>query len=140
MGQQHATQAIDFELSDQFDKVSKFTFPTGKKIMLVFADRSSSKQTKDWTSQLRKDFPNRVQIVGIAVMGWVPFFIKGSVKDSFTKKPAILMDWNSSVAEEYDYKEDTCLLVYIDEGGVIQWSYKGVFDLSAYDQLKAKLK
>jgi AhpC/TSA family len=128
--------APDFTLTNQFGQESSFSFPNNKKTILVFADRNSGKQTKAWTQQLRADFGNEIEIVGIAVMGWVPFFVKNSVKESFLKKAPILLDWGDDVADEYNYKSDNCLVVYIAPDGMVKISKHGEFSEKEYAGLK----
>ncbi len=139
IGQQLNAKAVNFELSTQFDVLNKYSFPNNKKTILVFADRHSSKQTKEWTAKLRADFKEDIQIVGIACMGWVPFFIKGSVMASFKDKPPILLDWSNEVADQYGYIDEEGLLVYIDPSGIVRHSVRGVFKEEAYKLLKATI-
>ncbi len=91
------------------------------------------------TTKLRADFNEEIQIVGIACMGWVPFFIKGSVKASFKDKPPILLDWSNEVADQYGYVDNEGLLVYIDPAGTIRCSVRGVFKEELYQGLKARI-
>lgn len=131
--------AINFELSNQFGQTYTYEFPNQKKTILVFADRHGSKQTRQWTEKVRSDFKADIQIVGIACMGWVPFFIRDIVKSDFKEKPPILLDWSNNVAESYGYKEDECLIVYIDPSGIIRYRAHGVYQDDLYNQLKRML-
>lgn len=123
---------LKFTLKTQYDK--EYTYQPGAKTILVFADKESGKQAKEWVVNLKKE-NQPYQMVSIACMGYVPFFMKGMVRSMFKEKPAIYMDWGNDVAEKFNYTKEKCLIVYLDERGVVKFSAKGPFNAEQFGKL-----
>lgn len=114
---------ISFKIEDQFERV--YTNDSFDKELLFFfvADRKGSEFSPIWNHSIKDlmsslNSLNKIELIPVANLGSVPFFLKGFVAGKFPEDSTewSLMDWDSIFEEEYKVEEDKChLLVFNKE-------------------------
>jgi len=116
-------RAVPFTLTDQYGKTTKLAVPPPTVTILTFADRAGAPLLREWLTSLPTD--GSAQVLSVACTGWVPFFVKELVTKEFRKSKPILIDWNNKVANQYGLDDTGCLLVKINEKGIVTALGKG---------------
>jgi len=114
-------KATPFELKDQYEKKLAYAFPRQKVSVLVFGDRKGSDQIEGWVRPLYERYKDRIDQNGVAVLGSVPAFMRGIVRQIFKSqvKYPVLLDWTGNVSRAYEYQSGKANLVVIDRNGQI---------------------
>jgi len=119
----HARESalIRFEIADQFDRVHADIDLRGGVLLVVGADRKGSQYQGGWMDALRTLAESRIatdeiQIIEVADLRGVPFFVKGSVKKKFPsdKRQWVLMDWKGVFARAYGFEPEKCNMLLFD--------------------------
>lgn len=116
---------IEFRIKDQFDKLHTNGSLNNMVVVIISGDRKGHEIMKDWSPVLRDSLAieiqsYRVRIVDHAHAKGAPFFVKGMIKKSFTKKNKdyVLLDWKGVFDKAYDLTEDRLTIVIFDTGGM----------------------
>ena len=115
---------IQFELKDQFDRPHFDHELRGQNVLILCGDRKGSRYQGTWANALRDSLRSRnhldsIEVVEVADVRGVPFFVKESVKSKFPKERDswVLMDWKGLFAKAYDFQGDKCNIVLFDRSG-----------------------
>lgn len=118
---------IPFAMQDQFkQEYSDVTFRDTALLVLV-ANKGGSKYSRKWSPALRDSLvawslESRVNLLGVATMKGVPFFLKGMVKGKLPKDPKewMLLDWKGDFAKAYECAGDTCHVLIFDRQSLLR--------------------
>ena len=117
---------ISFEIKDQLDKVYTDKDYDDQLIVVVGSDKSGKKYNPIWSDAILDAFENQEQknqinIIGIANLKGVPFFLKGMIKGKFPKDHdnRILMDWKGQFAKAYLFESKVCNILVFDRNGTL---------------------
>ncbi|MCK4826054.1 hypothetical protein KA005_60460 [bacterium] len=112
---------ISFEIEDQFDRVYTENSWQDSILIIVGSDKDGSQYNPIWGKAiydtLQKELPELpVKQVGLADVSGVPFFLKGFVRGKFPEEPEkwVLMDWDGTFAESYNFVEEECNILIFD--------------------------
>jgi hypothetical protein len=119
--------AVAFELKDQFDVPHAMAFPRTRLTVLAVADRKGSEQVGGWIAPIRERYPADLDIVGLADLGKVPFFLRGTVQGRFRKDCAhpVMLDWSGQVAKRFGYEADAASLLILHRDGTVLLRFSG---------------
>ena len=117
---------VDFELADQFDQVYTDEDFVGSVLVLIGGNRKGSSYTGGWTRAIQSSIDGHpgaedVQMVGLADLRGVPFFIKGLVKSKFPQQPEnwVLMDWKGHLPKTYSFEPGSANILIFDREGAL---------------------
>jgi len=123
-GRAQETELIEFKIKDQFDRLYTDRRFRGSPLVLVWGDRYGSEFSGLWGNALRDSLATevrsyRLQIVEVAHLKGVPFFIKGKIKGSFPsdRDDWLLTDWGGAINAAYHCAPDSCNLLIFDAKG-----------------------
>lgn len=115
---------IRFEIKDQFDQVHTNEMYIGRVLVIVGGDRDGSLHSRHWMKAIRDTLgetynPARLEVVGVAHLKGVPFFIKGLVKGKMPKEPEnwLLLDWKGRFNKAYQFTEKAANILIFDRNG-----------------------
>lgn len=115
---------VTFELQDQFDREYSDQSWPDKIIVLIGSDRGGSQFNAPWGEQIYlelqiDDAIDEVQIIGLADLRGVPFFLKGFVKGKFPRDRErwVLMDWDGQFAHSYNFEKDVSNILVFNAAG-----------------------
>jgi len=111
-------------MEDQFKQVHTDSSFRDTALLVLVANKGGSKYSRKWSPALRDSLVSwqlndRVNLLGVATMKGVPFFLKGMVKGKLPKEPKdwMLLDWKGEFAKAYECKGDTCHVLIFDTRG-----------------------
>ena len=121
------TAAPIFSLYDQYDNEFKLENSKGNVVILLIGDRFAREKLANWGKAVGKEFGNRVKIVFIISMPYMPPFLRGWIKAKFKgednadnkKNDSVLIDWGGKIFEMYESVEKTANLILIDRQGIL---------------------
>jgi hypothetical protein len=113
---------IQFEIQDQFKFEHHDEDFRGSVLLVMVGNKKGGKFARAWSEHIQDSIPawgmtDDVELLSVADVGGVPFFLKGLVRGKMSKKPEnwLLMDWGSKFHKAYDCEKDVCNLLYFDE-------------------------
>ncbi len=135
------TRAPEFELKDQHDKATSYSFPKKNITVLTFGDRKGSEQIEGWVRPLWDRYQNKIDQQGVAVLSSVPFFARGFVRGIFKSKVkySVLLDWKGDVSKAYGYKSGSANVFVIDRDGRIVLKIIGAANQNELNRLFATI-
>lgn len=114
-----------FELEDQFEKKHRSSQLEGRVLLMIGGDQHKSDlEIRDWAALIRGAFGDRVQVVGLANLDGVPFFVpddavRKGVRES-NPKTIVLCDWDDDAFTRLGFPKDlTSVLVFDSTGKLI---------------------
>ena len=136
---------IEFELKDQFKFEHHDEDFHGKVLLVMVGNKKGGKFARVWSEHLQDSIPawgldDDVELLSVADMGGVPFFLKGMIRGKMPKEPNnwMLMDWGSKFHKAYDCEKDVCNIIYFDAESryhdrfvVTEWSDGALRDIQA---------
>lgn len=118
---------IQFEMEDQFKQVHTDSAFRGSGLVVLVADKGGKMYSRAWSPALRDSmaawsWSDQVNVVGVAHMSGVPFFLKGMIKGKLPKEPNkwMLLDWKGKFYKAYECAEDTCNVLLFDARGELR--------------------
>jgi len=115
---------LEFELEDQFGETHTTADVRGNALLVVGSDKHGSRYQRYWIDRLRAALGDRdagevIEIVELADLRGVPFFVKGSVRKKFPKdrRSWVLMDWKGEFAKAYRFEKRRCNILLFDGSG-----------------------
>jgi len=112
---------IEFELQDQFKFEHHDEDFRGEVLLVMVGNKKGGKLARTWSAHLQDSIPawgmhDVVQLLSVADVGGVPFFLKGLVRGKMPKEPNnwLLMDWGSKFHKAYECEKDVCNILYFD--------------------------
>lgn len=115
---------IRFEIKDQFDQVHTNEMYLGRILVFVGGDRDGSIHSRHWMQAIRDSLadrygPERLEVIGVAHLKGVPFFIKGVVRGKMPKEPEnwLLLDWKGRFDKAYGFTEKAANILIFDRNG-----------------------
>ena len=122
-----STQAVPFELNDQFNKPRSVKFPREKITVLMFANRKSALQGRRWGTVLWNRYGNRIVMEGVGVGNSVSKWQQGVIR--FLIRQAtdipIMLDWDGKIGRRYAFEGAALNVVVIDVDGTISFKLVG---------------
>jgi hypothetical protein len=121
------TEAVAFELEDQFKEPHSVAFPSDKVTFLILADRKGSDEVEGWITALYEKYEDDIAIKGVAKLQGVPGLMQGLVRKLFKKGVdyPVMMDWDGTVCDAYGYEEKQANVFVIDKDGEIALTLVG---------------
>ena len=124
---ERATRLIDFTAKDQLDRIHTDEDYAGRAVIIVGFDRKGSDYRDEWVAALRDSLPDSTgtpdsEILPVASLKGVPFFLKGFLKGKFPKEDSrwMLLDWKGQFTQAYRFASDSCSLLVFDVDGNLQ--------------------
>jgi hypothetical protein len=116
-----------FELKDQYNAPHSISFPRTRVTVLTVADHKGSEQVGGWIASIRERYPADIDIAGVADVGKVPFFLRGTVQEKFKKRCAypVMLDWSGRVAKSFGYEKGEASLLVIHRDGTVLMRFSG---------------
>ena len=119
-----ADHLVDFRIKDQFDRLHTSGSCRGAVVVVVARDRKGRQFVDQWEPGLRDSLAApvaryQVRFVPVAHLKGVPFFIKGTIRNSLPqeKDAWILMDYEGLFKRTYAMADDVCSLLIFDRVG-----------------------
>lgn len=142
-----STTLVGFEIEDQFGLLHTDSDVRGALLLVVGADQKGSSYQGDWVGALRDstrtgDGASDVQLVEVADLRGVPFFLKGSVKRKFPtdRRLWVLMDWKGAFARAYGFESQKCNVLLFDRAGNMRYRIAAQqFDGGALEEIVAAI-
>ncbi len=130
-------KAADFELKDQYNKQSRYSFPRSKITVLTFGDRKGAGQIEGWVRPLWEKYQDQIDQQGIAVLSAVPRIARGMVRMIFKTqiKYPVLLDWKGDVSKAYGFSQGAANLYVIDQSGNVIFKTVGPADENRLDEV-----
>lgn len=121
-----AQDLIDFEIQDQFKQIHKTADYAGEVVVVIGSDKAGCDYDKLWAAELNQKLGN-ANILPVAHMKGVPFFLKGFIRGKFPQQPEnwILMDWGGEFNKVYSFEPGLANIMVFDGQG------KQIFKASA---------
>lgn len=118
---------IDFKLKDQFDTVHRRADFEQHIVVLLAFDRKGSEYRDQWLTALQDSLPNisdsaRIDLVPLAHLRGVPFFLKGMIKGKLPREEDrwMLLDWKGRFDKAYAFDDDVCtVLIFSPQGKLV---------------------
>ena len=117
-------QLVSFELEDQFEKVYTDEDYKHQIIVVISSDKGGNKYNPIWSEAILKlihdnGMEKSIEVIGIANLKGVPFFLKGYIKGKLPKDPdnRLLLDWSGQFAKAYKFMKNVCNIAIFDQGG-----------------------
>ena len=153
-------KAPAFILNDQFITNDSLHNYSGEILVMMYSGRNTSDYAKYLSAKIldrfcpsptleqhRDNEPSpenddcAVNVLGIAFLRGVPFFIKRRIKNYFLEEgfPSVLLDWKGEIAEGYGYDGDALSVFVVDEEGVIALADAFPLEEGAKDHAVASL-
>lgn len=132
--------APTFTLEDQFDKKQQVKFSGKQPTILLFSDRNeqSARQAEQWGSELVTEYGKDIRLVIVAVPGKGAKLVKNKVKSGFKKSDPVLFDWDNEVASQYGYTDKACMVVYVNNKGIVEAIETGAYSDNKYTKFTEK--
>jgi hypothetical protein len=115
---------IRFEIKDQFDQLHTNEMYIGRTLVFVGGDREGSVLSRHWLKAIRDSLgdgfePERVEVIGVAHLKGVPFFVKGKIKGKMPKEPEnwFLLDWKGRFDKAYGFEKHAANILVFDRNG-----------------------
>lgn len=118
-----ASDLIDFQMKDQFDRNHLAGDYRGKPLMLLGGDRAGNEYRRIWENAITDSLrvtPDQLTALRVADLRGVPFFLKGFVKSKFPQtdpRHHILMDWRGVFAQAYQFEDEHANILIFDSMG-----------------------
>ncbi len=119
-------RAPEFTLSDQYDRQYSLQSFAGGTLVLLASDKDGEEQNHRWGESIRKKYGNGVQLLGVADVRTVPFFLKGIIRSDFKKdQKSILLDWERKIFTAYGLAKGVPNVILIDRNGFVRYLHAG---------------
>ena len=113
---------IEFKIKDQFKKEYTDAQFRGVPLCVLIANKGGSAFSRVWSPAIRDSLDvmglgGAVNVLGVADMRGVPFFLKGLVRGKLPKEPDkwMLVDWKGKFAKAYHCVKDSCNILLFDD-------------------------
>jgi hypothetical protein len=123
---------VDFEIEDQFKNIHRRADVLDHIVLLIGSDKDGSQYNEDWGKAIHSsliDHPqyHRISQLALADLRSVPFFLKGFVRRKFPENPDrwILLDWEGTIADTYDFDPESSNLLVFAPDGVLKYRASG---------------
>jgi hypothetical protein len=132
---------IDFELTDQHEKLRRYRFPKLKVTIMTISDDKGSGQLKAWIQRIYIHYGKRIDIDGIADVSTIPAPFRGMFRRAFKKELAysVMLDWNGSVVRQFGYKAGVANLYVVDRQGRIGMWLSGAISDDGFRELTREI-
>jgi hypothetical protein len=129
-------------LRDQFDAPRTLAFPTTNITVLTIADKTGSDQIAGWVTPIKKRFPARLDIEGIADVSAVPWVLRGLVRKKFQKAQShpVMLDWSGDMVNAFAPSVNKANVFVIGADGRILKRMAGPADESSLRELNAVIE
>lgn len=130
-------RAPEFELKDQYGNAQAYRFPAAKVSVLIFGDRTGSKQIEGWVRPLYDRYQDRINIKGVAALSSVPSLMRGMVTRIFKSqvKYPVLLDWTGDVTKSYGYEASKANVFVVNQRGEILLRINGAATANGLEQI-----
>jgi len=114
---------IEFDMIDQFDDWHTQADYVGKTLVVVGGNKGSADYNLPWAIAIRDSLEASgvvgVEILGVADLRGVPWFLKGWIRGKFPKPRDqwALMDWNGEFAKAYVFEKNMSNILVFDPSG-----------------------
>ena len=137
---------IAFELKDQFDNVYSDKDYSQEILIVIGSDKNGSKYNPIWSGAIN-DFiighliADNINLIGVADLRGVPFFLKGFVKGKFPQNinESILLDWKGKLAKSYRFESDVSNILIFNKGNLVLKTYGTAMEDHKLQAVKEKL-
>ncbi len=125
-----------FKLADQNDAMQEIKFPRERPLILVVSDHKGSAGIADWITPLAGQFRPQLDFFGVADLSPVPKPLRAKIRSYFQKGLTypVMLDWEGSVVDKFNYKKKVPNLFLINKRGEI---VKSTYGLATDAVLKA---
>ena len=121
------TLLIEFEIKDQLDRLHTDEDCAGRVVIVVGFDRKGSDFRDAWVGELRDSLRSpagtcETEVLPVATLKGVPFFLKGFLRDKFPKEADrwMLLDWKGEFTKAYSFTPDSCSILVFDPEGILR--------------------
>ena len=131
----HAPARI--ELRDQYDAPQRLAFPGTNLVVLTLADKKGAEQIDGWVTALKARYAGRIELRGLADVGTVPGWLRGTVRKKFreTRTYPVMMDWSGKVVSELGCQPGLASVLVIGPEGNIHARMAGPAHHAALKEL-----
>jgi hypothetical protein len=115
------------ELTDQYGKMRRISFPATNLQIVLIADQKGSRQLEGWIAGLREYARNGADLVGIANLEKVPSFLRERIRRRFreSQRYPVLMDWTGAVCSGFRCEADAVTVFVVGRDGVVTGRFVG---------------
>lgn len=121
------TEALRFELEDQFGDLHSAADFEGRPVILIGSDRAGRQESQIWAQTvgnlLETDagLLGRAEILRIADLRGVPRFVKGTVTKQLRRglETSLLLDWDGQVVGFYEFQPEIANVVLLNRDGAV---------------------
>lgn len=134
--------APHFRLTDQFGKTWDLGDLKNEVVVVVAANRQSGRTMGPWVENLKKDYGNRIRVLGLVHVSGVPGFARGIARSKIRKETSdpVMVDFSGTTAKDYQVCNDYPVVVVIDRNTIVRNVQKTEYNAKAYKSVRESVE
>ncbi len=117
---------MSFEMEDQFRNLHSYADFKDRVLVVIGSDRGGASAAENWGKALLQSLKPeidacRLNLIALANLEGVPFFLKDYVRTKFSKNASdwALMDWKGLFADSYGFMAGNANVLVFDKKGIL---------------------